>query len=215
MSELGRQIRAYVDLVAPPVEFDDAEALSGARGEALSDRRIRPMLVGAAAAACMALFGAAFVLWGSDSDDRVETGGSVVTSPSSPTDMSSPVATTEPPLPTSIECFTQYRPDAETLDGVEEPLLVVERQDGLIADGETLDFPTMKLTVTYHGEAPEGHTVTVSVAGQDGEGIVSTLYQVHGVDIADIDFSGGHGFTGLQYVSHGKALLQVSCSAVP
>lgn len=218
MSELGRQIRDYVDLVAPPVLFDDAAASSGAREVdrgGSRDHRSRRLLVGAAAVVCTAVIGAAVVLWGSNGDNRVETGGTVATSPPRPTDASSPVATTGQPLPASIKCFTQYRPDAETLDGAEEPILVVEREDGLIAGGETLEFPTMKLTVTYHGEAPEGRSVSVSVAGEDGVTIVSTLYQLYGVNIADVDFSGGHGFTGLQYVSYGRALLQVSCSAVP
>lgn len=118
-------------------------------------------------------------------------------------------------LPSSIECGTQYRPDADTLDGAEEPTLTVEPSGGLLAEPKTVTFPTMTLSVTYVGDAPEGHYVGVTVTTESDEPLVHTLYQIGGTSLEDVDFAGGHGFTGLQYVNHGDALLQVWCKANP
>jgi len=118
-------------------------------------------------------------------------------------------------LPSAIECGTQYRPDVEVITGAEEPTLRVERGGGLMGATETLTFATMALQVTYVDEQPEGRSVTVDVRNATGDVLVRTLYQLPAMDLASIDFAGGHGFTGLQYVSNGTAQLQVWCTAVP
>ena len=116
-------------------------------------------------------------------------------------------------LPGSITCHTQYRPDAETLDGAREPSLTVARADGVGAPPQRLDFATLALEVTYQGAAPEGDHVAVVVTTADGEPLVRDLYQLgDGVDLRR-EFAGGHGFTGLQYVFHEQASLQVWCTA--
>jgi hypothetical protein len=117
-------------------------------------------------------------------------------------------------LPSSIECGTQYRPHADNHDGAEEPTLTVE-PTGPVAAPETLTFPTMTLSVSYGGDEYEGHSVYVTVTADTGEPLVNTLYQLGGTRLDEVDFAGGHGFTGLQYVSHGEALLQVWCKANP
>lgn len=73
----------------------------------------------------------------------------------------------------------------------------------------------MTLSVTYVGDAPEGHYVGVTVTTESDEPLVHTLYQLGGTPLDDVDFAGRHGFTGLQYVNHGDALLQVWCKANP
>jgi hypothetical protein len=116
-------------------------------------------------------------------------------------------------LADSIDCTTQYRPDAETLEGAEEPTLSVRPSGSLTGERETLTFPTMELEVTAFGAVPDGAgSVSVVVRSSTGEELVRTLYQLGSVPFADVDF-GGLGFTGLQYVTHGPAQLQVTCSA--
>lgn len=115
-------------------------------------------------------------------------------------------------LPDAITCGTQYRPDAEQMEGAESPTLTVERDDDLAGTSATHEFPTMTLTVTYVGDAPEGRTVRVSVTADDDTPLFESLYQI-GTPLQDIEFAGGHGFTGLNYVHHGEAMLQVWCEA--
>jgi hypothetical protein len=115
--------------------------------------------------------------------------------------------------PSSITCHTQYRPDAETLEGAREPSLTVERADDLSPQPQTLEFATLTLEVTYHGDAPEGRNVTVVVTTPDGQPLVRDLYQLTDGGELRREFAGGHGFTGLQYVFHEGASLQVWCTA--
>lgn len=115
-------------------------------------------------------------------------------------------------LPEAITCGTQYRPDAEQMEGAESPTLTVDRSDDLTGSSATHEFPTMTLTVTYVGDVPEGRTVRVSVTTDDGAPLFESLYQI-GTPLQDIEFVGGHGFTGLNYVHHGEAMLQLWCEA--
>lgn len=116
-------------------------------------------------------------------------------------------------LPTAIECGTQYRPDAEQMTGAESPTLRVERTGDTAAVPTTHEFPTMSLEVTYTGDAPEGRTVRVDVTTAAGDLLARQLYQI-GTPLEEIAFAGDHGFTGLTYVHHGEAMLQVWCEAV-
>lgn len=112
--------------------------------------------------------------------------------------------------PSAVTCHTQYRPDDENLVGAREPSVTVERADDH-APPERLEFATLILEVAFQGDAPEGRNVTVVVTTTDGEPIVRDLYQfTDGTELTN-EFSGGHGFTGLQYVSHDGASLQVWC----
>jgi hypothetical protein len=117
-------------------------------------------------------------------------------------------------LPAWIECGTQYRPDAETMVDAVEDDLRVEPSSGLRGDATTIEYETMTLAVAYVGDAPEGRNVTVEVTTSDGDPIVRDLYQIGEMRLTDVEFSGGHGFTGLQYVSHEEAMLQVWCEAI-
>lgn len=120
-------------------------------------------------------------------------------------------------LPAAVECGTQYRPDATQLTGAQEPVLRVEPSSGPIGgdDGvETAEFETMTLSVTYRGDAPEGRTVELVVETATGEPLWRTLYQIGDTPLQDIAFAGGQGFTGLHYVSHAGAELQVWCQAL-
>ena len=117
-------------------------------------------------------------------------------------------------LPAAVECGTQYRPDAERMTGAEEPVLRVERSDGLAGSTGSLEFETMTLSVTYVAEAPEGRSVDLTVVSAAGEPLLRALYQIGDPPLEDIRFAGGHGFTGLHYVDHEGAQLQVWCEAV-
>jgi hypothetical protein len=119
-----------------------------------------------------------------------------------------------PALPVAVECGTQYRPDATQLTGAQEPELRVEPSAGSTGGAETVEFETMTLSVTYRGDAPEGRTVELVVQTAAGEPLTRTLYQIGDWALQDVAFAGGHGFTGLHYVSHAGAELQVWCEAV-
>lgn len=115
--------------------------------------------------------------------------------------------------PDAIRCGTQYRPNAETLEGAEEPELLVERADDRNAPPVRHEFATMTVEVTYQGEAPEGNNVVVVVETSEGRELLRSLYQFTTGDELRTDFAGGQGFTGLNSVSHGAASLQVWCDA--
>jgi hypothetical protein len=113
-------------------------------------------------------------------------------------------------LPAEITCDAFYRPDTGGGSGQEEATLTVARSDG--GAEESVEFDTMALSVTYVGDAPEGHTASVVVTGGDGEELSRHLYQFGDPPPQDISFSGEHGFTGLAYVTHGDAQLQYTCT---
>jgi hypothetical protein len=115
--------------------------------------------------------------------------------------------------PSSLTCHTQYRPDAESLAGSREPTLTVERVDGLTPRPARIDFETLTLEVTYHGDAPEGRSVAIVVSTTDGDPLVRNLYQYADGTELTTAFAGGHGFTGLEYVFHEGSSLQVWCEA--
>lgn len=118
-------------------------------------------------------------------------------------------------LPAAVECGTHYRPEAEQVAGAEDATLRVERGDGLAGATGTRTFEQMTLTVTYAGDAPEGRSVDLQVTSTSGEPLARTLHQVGATPLQDVDFAGGHGFTGLLYVDHAGAQLQVWCAAEP
>lgn len=116
-------------------------------------------------------------------------------------------------LPAELECTTQYRPFAETMEGAEERTFTVERLDGPAAEGVAVEFPLMTIAVRYAGDGPEGRNVLITVTDPDGAEISSALYQIGQPGLQDIEFAGGHGFTGLHYVHHDQAMLQYFCGA--
>jgi hypothetical protein len=89
----------------------------------------------------------------------------------------------------------------------------VEASGGPTGGAETVEFETMTLSVTYREDVPEGRTVELVVETAAGEPLARTLYQIGDVPLQDVGFAGGHGFTGLHYVSHAGAELQVWCQA--
>lgn len=98
------------------------------------------------------------------------------------------------------------------MDGAESPTLTVDRRDDLVGSSESHEFPNMTLEVTYWGDAPDGRAVMVRVTDSAGAPLVETRYQV-GTPLQDIEFAGGHGFTGLDYIYHEEAMLQLWCEA--
>lgn len=115
--------------------------------------------------------------------------------------------------PSSLTCHTQYRPDAESLAGSRETSLTVERVDGITPRPARIDFETLTLEVTFHGDAPEGRNVTIAVSTTAGDPLVRNLYQYTDGTELTTAFAGGHGFTGLEYVFHEESSLQVWCEA--
>lgn len=116
-------------------------------------------------------------------------------------------------LPAELVCTAQYRPFVETMEGGEERTFTVERIDGPAAEGVAVEFPLMTIAVRYAGEGPEGHNVLITVTDPDSAEIASALYQIGRPGLQDIEFAGGHGFTGLHYVHHEQAMLQYFCAA--
>ena len=118
-------------------------------------------------------------------------------------------------LPTSIDCGAYYRPlgDAST-EGAVEHSVSLQTAGGARAE-QSVEFDTMAFAVSSFTEAGggEGESLSVSVTSSDGAVLTSVLYQLGSFDLADVSFSGGHGFTGLHYVNHDGAQLQFWCSA--
>jgi hypothetical protein len=113
-------------------------------------------------------------------------------------------------LPAAITCTAQARPDHASDAGQVTEQLTVLRSPGVPPAAQTLELPGFRLEVTYVGDAPEGRNVRVVVTSDDGEPLVSTLYQFDKGEALRGGF-GTHGFTGLQYVRDGAAELQVYC----
>ena len=106
-----------------------------------------------------------------------------------------------------------YRPTAETLDGSVDQTVVAARVDGFVDQPQVeAVFENMTFTIRYGGDQFEGYAVSASVIDGDQE-LVKVLYQLGGTSLADVDFAGGSGFTGLHYVNHDGSLLQFWCWA--
>ncbi|MET1155385.1 hypothetical protein [Arthrobacter sp.] len=116
-------------------------------------------------------------------------------------------------LPAGIACTTQYRPDSGSSAGEETAQLVLPRVDGTAATRQELSTGTFRLSGSYHGEASDGRAVSLSISNAQGTMIASVLYQLEDGSSLASRFSGGHGFTGLQYVRDGDAELQLYCTA--
>ncbi|PYF95612.1 hypothetical protein SAMN05216184_1301 [Georgenia satyanarayanai] len=113
------------------------------------------------------------------------------------------------PLPETISCTTQYRPDAESSAGWQSPELIIP-----LNSQETIDFEVMSLQVSYAGEQPDGNAVAVVITDAKKNVLNSTLYQHDGTgEQLGTQWAGGTSFTGLHYTNHEGALLQVMCSA--
>lgn len=116
-------------------------------------------------------------------------------------------------LPATVECGTQYRPDAESLADAEERTITVERPSGLDSTQANASFAELRFEIVYRG-GPDGRSVSIVVSSPAGREIERVLYQLAGMDALP-SFPGGHGFTGLHYVSAGAAQLQWWCDARP
>ena len=113
------------------------------------------------------------------------------------------------PLPESITCTTQYRPEAEGSGDWEEPEVRVA-----LNSTERVDFEVMSLHVHYSGDQPDGNAARVVVTDAAEDVITETLYQHDGTgEQLGTEWVGGTSFTGLTYVHHDGALLQVMCGA--
>jgi hypothetical protein len=116
-------------------------------------------------------------------------------------------------LPSVITCGVYYRPrgDASTEGAVEQSVALQPAGAGTAE--QTVEFGRMSFAVRSISDAGEGDAVSLSVSSSDGVVLTSVLYQLGSFDLADVAFSGGHGFTGLHYVDHEGAQLQFWCSA--
>lgn len=157
----------------------------------------------------MSLAVVAFAACGTEADD----GASARDTPTS-TAVEHDASTKDSAVPEAIRCQTQYRPDAATTAGVQEPSLFVNRVDeGVLAQHEQVAFDNMVLEATFAGDLPEGHSFAFRVTTSDGVQLLQSLYQYDTGEELRTSFSGGHGFTGLNYVDHEGASLQIWCSA--
>lgn len=121
----------------------------------------------------------------------------------------------QPGIPSQIACTAYYRPfgDASVEGAVEQPVVLDVVGSGS-PSGDAV-FDTMSFRVGYFGpETDDTPSITLSVTASDGTPLASVLYQLGGVDLAVVQFVGGHGFTGLHYVDHEGAQLQFWCSAL-
>ncbi len=118
--------------------------------------------------------------------------------------------TTPPePLPAAITCTHQYRPDATSAAGARDGVLSVAQ-----GEQQSATFDQMTLHVAYTAGQPDGNGVRVRVDGPGGQQIAEHLYQIGtSAGLLYTDFAGGHGFTGLIYVHHEDAQVQVWCAA--
>ena len=113
------------------------------------------------------------------------------------------------PMPEAISCSHQYRPDAETTAGAVSGTTVVGRGE---EQGEL--WQQMALNVSYVAGAPDGNAVRLVINGEDEQPISEHLFQIGtSAGALHTEFAGGHGFTGLIYVHHEGAMLQVWCTA--
>ncbi|MDA2811544.1 hypothetical protein O4J56_12960 [Nocardiopsis sp. RSe5-2] len=115
-------------------------------------------------------------------------------------------------LPSRVVCEVSYRAD-DSGAGQRDATLEAERTDGMAGAEDSAGFDEMSVALTYIGEAPEGRVVSVDVTDAAGDRIARDLYQLGTPAVQDIEFSGGHGFTGLSYVHSGEATLQYWCTA--
>lgn len=113
------------------------------------------------------------------------------------------------PLPEAITCSHQYRPDAPTAAGAVQGATTVAR-----GGEQTEQWAQMALSVSYTAGEPDGNAVRLQVEGTEGQPISEHLYQIGpSAGALHTEFAGGHGFTGLIYVHHEGAMLQVWCAA--
>lgn len=115
-------------------------------------------------------------------------------------------------LPSRVVCHANYRAD-DSGAGQEDATLEAERSDGTAGAEDSAEFEEMSIALRYIGEAPEGRVISVDVTDAAGDRIARDLYQLGTPAVQDIEFSGGHGFTGLSYVHSGEATLQYRCEA--
>lgn len=114
--------------------------------------------------------------------------------------------------PDAVSCGVDYRPTVETTEGGVDETVVAARTDGPVGQPAEAVFDNMTFRVRYGGDEFEGYAVSTSVVDGDQE-LLDVRYQLGGTSLAEIDFAGGHGFTGLHYVSHDGSLLQFWCWA--
>lgn len=122
--------------------------------------------------------------------------------------------------PAAITCSAFYRPVAGQSAGEEREELTVEREDGMMGATEDgivgavgAEFEELALEVSYTSGAPDGNGVLIIVTDAEGVELTRNLYQMGTPPLAEIEFGGGHGFTGLTYVTHAGAELQYWCEA--
>ncbi|MBB4932922.1 hypothetical protein F4561_003742 [Lipingzhangella halophila] len=126
----------------------------------------------------------------------------------------------EAEYPAAITCSAFYRPVAGQSAGEEREEFTVEREDGPmrstedgIAGAVGAEFGELALEVSYTSGAPDGNGVLIIVTDSEGVELTRDLYQMGTPPLAEIEFGGGHGFTGLTYVTHAEAQLQYWCAA--
>lgn len=112
-------------------------------------------------------------------------------------------------LPATIECSLYWR-ESDTASQMQESTLELA-----LGTDDSIDIGPVRFGGSYVGDAPEGHALNVWVRDPDETPVASALYQfAEDGEQLRTDFSGGHGFTGLNYVRVGAGTLQYLCTAV-
>jgi hypothetical protein len=116
--------------------------------------------------------------------------------------------------PESVSCGLYYRPLGDAgIEGAIEDTVVLTMGSGSQTE-RSVPFDTMTFTaVAFGGDSAEGASISIAVRSHDDVPLTQVLYQLGSFDLADVQFVGGHGFTGLHYVDHLGAQLQFWCSA--
>jgi hypothetical protein len=98
-------------------------------------------------------------------------------------------------IPASIECQVVY----QSLTGEK----LGDSKFSVVRGGDLgLELDDLKFTVTFKGDEFEGWTISIQITEKaNGKQLVSHLFQLDSNQAVINQFLGGHGFTGLVYVT--------------
>lgn len=97
-----------------------------------------------------------------------------------------------------------------TVGGDYSGTVTAKRTHGATEGDQGKEFGPMRLAVQYLESTGEGTAVTVVVTDSGDRELTRVLYQI-GTPLDEVEFQGGHGFTGLHYVTHKDRQLQFWC----
>lgn len=122
-----------------------------------------------------------------------------------------PTATTEAAAPVNIQCTAAYRHSVSVEIEEETPVMLSQESQNAV-----VPFADLTFHATYLDPSPfEVPSLRIWVTQSEGEKeVTSVLYQLSNTQ-GLVNFTAGHGFTGLNYVYHpaSGAELQYWCTA--